>query len=145
MEAKQPVVIGVDIGTTSTKAVAFGEQGRTLASHAIDYPIIQQHPGWAEQDPEEIFAAVVKTVNAVISKLKIPSSQVKAIGFSAAMHSLMALDVSGRPLTRCIIWADNRSVGQAERLLDELSGISIYKRTGTPIHPMSPQIGRAHV
>uniref|UniRef100_C5DAH9 Xylulose kinase n=1 Tax=Geobacillus sp. (strain WCH70) TaxID=471223 RepID=C5DAH9_GEOSW len=138
MKEGQPIVIGVDIGTTSTKAVAFGEQGRVLASHAIDYPIVQPHPGWAEQDPEEIFSAVVQTVNAVMSKLNIASNQVKAIGFSAAMHSLMALDASGRPLTRCIIWADNRSVEQAERLLNEMNGLDIYKRTGTPIHPMSP-------
>jgi gluconokinase len=138
LTADEKVVIGIDIGTTSTKTVAFGERGQVLASHAVDYPIIQPHPGWAEQDPEEIFSAVVQTVNAVISKLCLASHQIKAIGFSAAMHSLMALDASGRPLTRCIIWADNRSVGQADHLLRERNGLDIYKRTGTPIHPMSP-------
>ncbi|MES0857748.1 gluconokinase [Geobacillus sp. G4] len=138
MKIHERVVIGVDIGTTSTKAVVFGEQGRVLASHAIDYPIIQPHPGFAEQDPEELFAAVIQVVGAVIVRYGIHPKQVKAMGLSAAMHSIMALDGSGRPLTRLMIWADNRSVAQAERLLKEQNGLDIYRRTGTPIHPMSP-------
>ncbi|MBW7644129.1 xylulokinase [Geobacillus thermoleovorans] len=138
MKIHERVVIGVDIGTTSTKAVVFDEQGRVLASHAIDYPIIQPHPGFAEQDPEELFAAVIQVVGAVIVRYGIHPKQVKAMGLSAAMHSIMALDGSGRPLTRLIIWADNRSVAQAERLLKEQNGLDIYRRTGTPIHPMSP-------
>ncbi|AEV19538.1 Gluconate kinase [Geobacillus thermoleovorans CCB_US3_UF5] len=138
MKIHERVVIGVDIGTTSTKAVVFGEQGRVLASHAIDYPIIQPHPGFAEQDPEELFAAVIQVVGAVTVRYGIRPKQVKAMGLSAAMHSIMALDGSGRPLTRLIIWADNRSVVQAERLLKEHHGLDIYRRTGTPIHPMSP-------
>ncbi|BAD76226.1 gluconokinase [Geobacillus kaustophilus HTA426] len=132
------VVIGIDIGTTSTKAVVFDEQGRVLASHAIDYPIIQPHPGFAEQDPDELFAAVVQAVGAVTIRHGIRPEQVKAMGLSAAMHSIMALDESGQPLTRLLIWADNRSVAQAERLLKEQNGLAIYRRTGTPIHPMSP-------
>jgi gluconokinase len=138
VDKSKNIVIGVDIGTTSTKAVAFGERGKVVSSHAIDYPIVQPHPGWAEQDPDVIFSAVIKSVNATIKKANIFPHQVKALGFSAAMHSLIALDESGRPLTRCIIWADNRSVKQSERLLNEMNGLAIYKRTGTPIHPMSP-------
>ncbi|WP_027409680.1 gluconokinase [Anoxybacteroides tepidamans] len=138
MNSSRDVVIGVDIGTTSTKAVAFGEFGQVISSHAMDYPIVQPHPGWAEQDSDIIFSAVVKSVNAVIRKANLLPKQVKALGFSAAMHSLIALDETGRPLTRCIIWADNRSVKQSERLLKEMDGLEIYKRTGTPIHPMSP-------
>ncbi|WP_445612422.1 gluconokinase [Geobacillus sp. YF-1] len=138
MTIHEQVVIGIDIGTTSTKAVVFGECGRVLASYAVDYPIIQPHPGFAEQDPEELFAAVIQAVGAVTIRHRIRPEQVKAIGLSAAMHSIMALDESGRPLTRLLIWADNRSVAQAERLLKENNGLDIYRRTGTPIHPMSP-------
>jgi gluconokinase len=138
VDKSRNIVIGVDIGTTSTKAVAFGERGKVVSSHAIDYPIVQPQPGWAEQDPDVIFSAVIKSVNAAIKKANVFPYQVKALGFSAAMHSLIALDESGHPLTRCIIWADNRSVKQSERLLNEMNGLAIYKRTGTPIHPMSP-------
>lgn len=138
MKNDKEIIIGVDIGTTSTKAVVFGEYGHVLSSHAVDYPILHPHSSWAEQDPDTIFLAVIESVNAAVTKANITSKQIKAIGFSAAMHSLIMLDASGNPLTRCIIWTDNRSVAQAERLLKEMDGLEIYKRTGTPIHPMSP-------
>ncbi|WP_028401142.1 gluconokinase [Ectobacillus panaciterrae] len=131
-------VIGVDIGTTSTKAVIFGERGKVIASHAVDYPIIKPHPDWAEQDPDLIFSAVVESISIAIQNANILPHDILALGFSTAMHSLIAVDQSGQPLTRSIIWADNRSVKQADRLLKDMNGLEVYKRTGTPIHPMSP-------
>ncbi len=62
-------VIGIDIGTTSTKTVVFTEKGKVVASHAVDYPIIQPNVGWAEQDPDVICAAVYKTVSVAIEKV----------------------------------------------------------------------------
>lgn len=131
-------VIGLDIGTTSTKAVVFGPRGKVTGVHAIDYPLSHPHPSWAEQDPEQILHAVVDSVRNALLKAKIRKEDILAIGLSTAMHSLIALDGSFQPLTKSIIWADNRSVNQAKKLKEELSGHSIYLRTGTPIHPMSP-------
>ena len=54
------------------------------------------------------------------------------------MHSVIAMDENDQPLTPCITWADNRSEAWAHKIKDELNGHEIYKRTGTPIHPMSP-------
>ncbi|ALL23742.1 hypothetical protein JOY40_20050 [Bacillus tropicus] len=63
-------VIGIDIGTTSAKMVVFTEKGKVIASHAIDYPIIQPNVGWAEQDPDVICAAVYKkSVSVSIEKV----------------------------------------------------------------------------
>ncbi len=58
--------------------------------------------------------------------------------FSSAMHSIIAVDEKGKPLTRCITWADNRSASWAEKIKNDMNGHEIYLRTGTPIHPMSP-------
>jgi gluconokinase len=132
------VVIGLDIGTTSTKAVAFGPQGRIRGSHSVDYPLYTPHPSWAEQDPEEILQAVIDAVRHALLKAGAKADDVIALGMSTAMHSLIALDEHAHPLTRTIIWADNRSVEQAERIKRERGGFEIYRRTGTPIHPMSP-------
>lgn len=131
-------VIGLDIGTTSTKAVVFGPQGQIRGVHAVDYPLIQPHPSWAEQDPDQILQAVIDSVRNALIKAKVSAEDVLAIGLSTAMHSLIVLDSSHNPLTKSIIWADNRSVDQVKRLKKELSGHEIYMRTGTPIHPMSP-------
>lgn len=131
-------VIGVDIGTTSTKAVAFTPEGRVVAHHAVDYPLLRPTPAAAEQDPEQIFAAVQETIRVAVAGCQAEREEIACVSFSAAMHSVIAIDGEGRPLTRSITWADNRAAAQAERILREEDGHGIYLRTGTPVHPMSP-------
>ncbi|MFG1673098.1 gluconokinase [Micromonospora sp. NPDC049282] len=129
------VVVGVDIGTTSSKAVAFDTDGRQLASHSIGYPIEEPNPGWAEQDPDLIYQAVLGVIRAVVDELRRP---VAGLSFSTAMHSLIGLDADGNPLTPSITWADSRASAQAERLRAAPSGLALHRRTGTPVHPMAP-------
>ncbi|WP_088889448.1 gluconokinase [Leptolyngbya ohadii] len=128
--------IGVDVGTTSTKAIAFSAEGQVKAQGSQLYGLNVPQPGWAEQDPEEILAAVVAAIGQVMQQIE-PAS-VAALSFSAAMHSVIAIDREDKPLTPAIIWADNRSTAQVERLKQDDTGHSLYLRTGTPIHPMSP-------
>ncbi|MFC7550858.1 gluconokinase [Plantactinospora sp. GCM10030261] len=129
------VVIGVDIGTTSTKAVAFDTAGNQLAAHSVGYPLDEPRPGWAEQDPPAIHDAVVAALRAVVAELSTPPA---GMSFSTAMHSLIGLDVDGHPLTPSITWADSRASEQAERLRATAGGLDLHRRTGTPLHPMAP-------
>ncbi|QMV43606.1 gluconokinase [Cohnella cholangitidis] len=131
-------MIGVDIGTTSTKAVLFDEKGKPVAKADAGYPLHTPTASVAEQDPEQIFRAVIHTLKQVVSDGRIGADQVMFVSFSSAMHSVIAIDADGKPLTPCITWGDNRSAEWAERLKNEMGGLQIYSRTGTPIHPMSP-------
>ncbi|SFD65122.1 gluconate kinase, FGGY family [Paenibacillus catalpae] len=131
-------VIGTDIGTTSTKSVLFDKGGRVIATHTIEYPLFSPKPDVAEQDPDEIFRAVVGTIKQVVSLGGVDQEGVLCVSFSSAMHSVIAVDGEGRPLTRCITWADNRSAFWTERIKNEMNGHQIYLRTGTPLHPMAP-------
>lgn len=128
-------VVGVDIGTTSTKAAAYDTGGRQLAVHSIGYPLGEPHPGYAEQDPRLILDAVVGSVRAVVAQLQEP---VAGLCFSTALHSLIGLDADGNPLTPSVTWADSRAIAQAERLRATPSGLALHRRTGTPVHPMAP-------
>ncbi|MFJ8577194.1 gluconokinase [Micromonospora sp. NPDC093277] len=129
------VVVGVDMGTTSTKAFAFDTGGRQLATHSVGYPLDEPHPGYAEQDPRLIFDAVVASVRVVVDELAAP---VAGLSFSSALHSLIGLDAAGEPLTPSLTWADSRASTQAERLRAQPSGLALHLRTGTPVHPMAP-------
>src|SRR5258706_12909574 len=131
-------VIGVDIGTTSTKAVVFDTGGKSVAQYAVEYPLLTPTPGAAEQDPEEIFRAVLRAIRESVRAAHLAPKEVLAVSFSAAMHSVIAVDARGAPLTRSITWADNRAAAAAEKIKTESNGLAIYRRTGTPIHPMSP-------
>ncbi|WNS47037.1 gluconokinase [Paenibacillus sp. MMS20-IR301] len=131
-------MIGVDIGTTSTKAVLFEENGRIVTQSSQGYPLHQPSSSVAEQDPEQILQAVMDTLATVMQASQLPPEQILLVSFSSAMHSVIAADASGKPLTACITWADNRSSSYARKLKDELNGHELYRRTGTPVHPMSP-------
>ena len=128
--------LGIDVGTTSAKAVAFSEDGRALASYSCTYKMYHPQPGWSEQNPEEVFQAVLIAANKVITSL--PGRTPLLVAFSAAMHSLLIIDKTGQPLTNCIIWADNRAGEIAEDLKNTEWGRKIYHNTGVPIHAMSP-------
>ncbi len=129
--------IGVDIGTTSTKAIAFTKDGQILAQHHKGYAIQHPQPDWSEQNPDEILQAVVEAVQIVEAAAQ-PQGQLQGLSFSAAMHSLMAVDTEGKPLTQLIIWADNRAADVASELQKTENGMAIYQATGTPIHAMTP-------
>lgn len=134
----QRYVIGIDIGTTSTKAVLFTTKGNTVCRYAVGYPLSSPTMGAAEQDPEAIFTAVITTVKKVITASQIEPTQLMGLSFSAAMHSLIAVDAQGKLLSKSITWADNRSAKWAQKIKQKQYGHEIYLRTGTPIHPMSP-------
>lgn len=130
--------LGVDIGTTSTKAVLYGDKGTVISMHHSEYPLFSPAPSIAEQDPDEIFLAVKEVIKEALKKGAINPAKLELVSFSAAMHSVIAIDEHGAPLTRCITWADSRAAAWANKIKYELNGLEIYKRTGTPIHPMSP-------
>lgn len=132
------LVIGVDIGTTATKSVAFSVDGRAVASASVGYPLDEPLPGRAEQDPQLILEAVLATIRAVVEQ--VGADAVAGLSFSSAMHSLIALDESFAPLTPSITWADARAAGLAERLRGTELGRRLHQRTGTPIHAMSPAL-----
>lgn len=131
-------MIGVDIGTTSTKAVLFEENGKVVTKADEGYPLFTPSSSVAEQDPDQIFQAVIHTLKQLVAQSGARPEQILFVSFSSAMHSVIVVDADGKPLTNCITWGDNRSSAWAERLKSDLNGHEIYLRTGTPIHPMSP-------
>ncbi|MCU7258152.1 gluconokinase, partial [Pseudomonas aeruginosa] len=92
----------------------------------------------SEENPDELFDAVLMTVKYVIREANIAKEDIKLISFSAQMHSLVAMDEQHQRLTENITWADNRASKYADRINQQHDGFNIYRRTGTPIHPMSP-------
>lgn len=129
-------VIGIDIGTTNTKAIAYSLSGNVIAQSNRTYVFSAVKEGYHELDPELLFNSVTDVLRQTISA--IPDDEPAAVSFSSAMHGIMAVDASGKPLTPLVTWADLRSRHEASALRTSSLGASIYQRTGTPIHPMSP-------
>jgi len=126
------LVLGVDVGTTSTKAVSFDAEGGGYGSSERGYSLLEPNPGEAVQDPQQVIGAALEAVSAALFE----STEVHGLAFSSAMHSLVGVDAEDQPITQLLTWADNRAAEQAERLRGEHP--QLHPRTGTPLHPMAP-------
>lgn len=137
------IIVGVDIGTGSTKIIAFDINNSTIL-HACNesYPT-EYHGDQHEQDPALVYNAFEKALKRLMAKL--PAHKLPAIVFSSALHSLIAVDKNGKPLTNCIIWSDSRSSKLANEIRKSPAADGIYYGTGTAIHPMSPLCKIAYI
>ncbi|HEY4327048.1 MAG TPA: gluconokinase [Mucilaginibacter sp.] len=132
----QPYLLGIDIGTGSTKAVTVNFAGQALDVTAqYYYPVKSSQPGYSEQDPKLILEAFINCVSDVVKKM---GEAPHAISLSSAMHSVIPVDKNGKPLADMITWADARSEAIAQKLRDSAQGPDIYETSGTPIHAMTP-------
>jgi gluconokinase len=130
------VVIGLDVGTTATKAAAFGLNSSWRATVVREYPLLQPQPGWQVQDPATLTAAVLGALAEVTAECR--GARVVGISVSAAMHGLIGLDADLLALTPLLTWADARATPEAAEIRRSPQGAALHMTSGTPVHPMSP-------
>lgn len=126
------LLLVIDIGTTSVKAVLFDTMGTLVRSSTAAYRTQYPQSGWAEQDPDDYWRATVEAIVGVRGPEEDPAT-IEAIGLSGHMNGCLVVDSSGRPTYPHIIHADSRSSRQCSHL-DELWGQkAIYGRTSNRI------------
>ena len=113
MAEADPVIIGVDVGTTAVKVAAYGiDSGTGARAHAEqEYPLEQPEPDWQVQNPRSVLAAIDQALAEVVTDLA--GCEVAALSISTAMHGLIGLDGRYRPVTPLITWADSRASSEA--------------------------------
>jgi xylulokinase len=114
-------VIGLDIGTTSAKAIALDADGNVVAGATEEYPLSTPQPGWAEQDPELWWTAAQR----VLADLPADAP----VGLSGQMHGLVVLDEHGEVLRPAILWNDQRTAAECTEIerrvgLERLIGLT---------------------
>lgn len=123
--------LGLDLGTSSVKAIIMNEQGDVVASHSVSLAISRPHPQWSEQDPLQWWQATED----VILQLgrNYPMDQIEAIGLSGQMHGAVLLDAQQAVLRPAILWNDGRSFKQCQAL--EAQYPQFKKITGNLVMP----------
>lgn len=125
--------IGIDIGTTATKAICFDENGNVLHQITKEYPMYHPEENWSTQKPNEILDSVLDCIKEITKNI-----QPEFISFSAAMQSILIINKEGFPISDALLWADNRSTSIATALKESELRTLFYQKTGIPIHPFSP-------
>lgn len=110
--------IGVDVGTSATKSVLFDENGSVIASDSQSYELKQPYNGWAQQNPIDWKNAAIKTIKEISSK--VDAESIRAVGVSGQMHGLVVLDQIGDVLYDSIIWCDQRTQKEVDKVINDL-------------------------
>ena len=126
-------LIGIDIGTSSTKTTIIDQDGEIVTWVDEEYRINSPQPGWAEQDPEIWFAAVVHTLQKAVEQSGIPVDRIAGIGLAGQMHGLVCMDSSGKPLRPAIIWADHRSKVEIDKINRMIGTGQLAEWVGNPV------------
>jgi len=124
-------VVGLDVGTSSAKAVAIDQDGNVAASAASAYPTYVVRPGWTEQDPYDWQNAAFGILAEIAGKT---NGGIEAIGLTGQMHAATFLDARDMPIRNALLWNDQRTAEQAaeiEALIGRERYISI---TGNGCH-----------
>lgn len=114
--------LGLDIGTSGTKALLMAEDGRIAATATAEHPISAPRPLWSEQNPDDWYASAITAGRKVIERSGVKPGEVAGISFSGQMHGLVITDDAGRPLRPAIIWNDQRTAEQAAMIERTVGG-----------------------
>lgn len=110
-------LLGCDFGGTSSKATLLSSSGQVAATAICEYPSYFPHNGWVEQDPDEVYQALVTNIRTILQESGVHPSEIAALSLDGATHTAVLLDERDRPIRRAIYWTDKRSTEQAEYLL----------------------------
>ena len=130
----QTVILGVDIGTTNLKALAFSPDGNELARAAVSTPTQYPHPDWAEFDHDSLWGALVTIIRDVVAQLA-GTAEFAAIAFTGMAEAGFPLDKNGNPLHAAIAWFDRRVLPQMEQWQNIIGPDRTARITGLPIAP----------
>ena len=113
-------LIGMDIGTTGTRALIMDETGRVAASATSEYPMYTPRPLWAEQNPEDWWQAAIEAIRQALQEARIAPAEIVGLGLTGQMHGMVLLDAQGRVLRPCIMWNDQRTASQCEWIMETI-------------------------
>jgi sugar (pentulose or hexulose) kinase len=128
-------LIGLDVGTTSCKAIVFDAAGGILGRASREYPVNCGAAGKAEQDAEEVWSLVKETLREVAAKAG--AKDILALGVSVQGDAIIPVDRTLRALHPAILGMDYRSAPQAERCASILGAFSLFEQTGMRPHPVN--------
>jgi xylulokinase len=126
-------LLGIDIGTGGTRAVLIDETGRVIGSATAEHqPISAPHRGWAEQAPDDWWAAACKAVPQCLANAKATVDEVESVGLTGQMHGLVMLDADGKVLRPALIWCDQRTEEECREITEKIGAKRLIELTANP-------------
>ncbi len=126
----QTYFLGIDISTTSAKALIIDTGGQVVRSSSSPLSLSTPQPLWSEQDPLEWWQAVSNSIRAVLAEALVSATEIKSIGLTGQMHGLVMLDQEGQVLRPAILWNDQRTSLQCNQIRERIGRERLIALTG---------------
>jgi len=135
-EARAPLVIAIDIGSSGLRSFLFDSRGRPVATAIArrDRPLRVSSDGEATVDPDERVRATADAIDETLAAAGKRAGDIAVVAMCTFWHSVMGVDTRGRPTTRVLTWADTRARDAATALRAEIDPVATHARTGCTIH-----------
>jgi len=133
----QPFILAIDEGTTNAKAIAVTQSGDVLSKGSVPVQLVHPHPGWAEQDPEEIWAATEEAIKSCL--IQQDHTMLAGIAISNQRESVLIWErSSGEAITPLISWQCRRSESICAEIAKKPEAEEVKALTGSVIDPLFP-------
>ncbi len=130
------VILALDQGTTSSRAIVFDDHANALAFAQREFPQHFPQPGWVEHDPRDLWDSQFATAAQALRDAGVTAKDVAAIGITNQRETALLWDrASGEPLCNAIVWQDRRTAAQCEALRERRLGDVVAQRTGLVLDP----------
>lgn len=127
------LLLGIDVGTSGSKAILLGADGSVKAAVTHEYPLSHPKPLWAEQDPELWWQATIKSIRGVMEQAGAAPGDIAAVGLTGQMHGLVMLDREGAVLRPAILWNDQRTGDQCAAITKKIGAREVLELTGSQV------------
>lgn len=129
------LLLGLDIGTTSVKAVVYRTDGLAVGASSLPTPTHIPRPGWAFYHPDELWQTVVTAIRGALVDVPYPD-EVASVAVTSMGESGVLLDAAGAATTDSIAWFDNRTRPQAVWLAERIGKDELFARSGLSLQPI---------
>ena len=133
--AEKQLLIGIDLGTSSSKVALFERDGSVVATVTREYPVYYPQEGWAEQDPDEWWSAICEAIQSCINKGEIDPRNIVGVGIDGQGWSAIPVDQEGNVLANTPIWMDTRAQEICDELGDKIGQDRIFEVAGNALQP----------
>ncbi|MBV8878793.1 MAG: gluconokinase [Planctomycetaceae bacterium] len=136
--AEDPLVLTIDIGSSSARALVYDRAARAVPDLEArrTYAMRTTPDGGVDADPESLLSLVGEVVDEILAKAGPKVQRIRAVACCTFWHSLMGIDASGAPLTALYTWADTRAEKEGRELSRDLDPKPYHARTGAFLHPL---------
>lgn len=125
-----PCLLGVDVSTTGVKALLIDERGKVLSAVTTPHPLSAPRPLWSEQVPKDWWSGTCASIREAVVTAAAPAEEILAVGLTGQMHSLTLLGKRNQILRPAILWNDQRTGPQCDRIRREFGLERLIATTG---------------